>query len=73
VEDNTTPCSMFDLCARLGTNIDLCEKAGTMKIKRLEDAKRRYGGDATLARLVLLEEDVDRLRACTATIIKLLS
>ena len=73
MEDKTAACPLFDLCDRLGTRMDLCDKAGTPKYARLDEAKHRYGGDATLTRLVLLEEDVDRLRACMTTIIKLLS
>jgi hypothetical protein len=73
LEDNNVPCPLFDLCDRLGTKIDLCAKAGTAKYTRLDEAKHRYGGDATLTRLVLIEEDVDRLRACVTTIIKLLA
>jgi len=73
LEDNNSPCALLELCERLGTSIDLCAKAATPKYIRLDQAKHHYGGDATLVRLVTLEEDVDRLRACMTTIIKLLS
>jgi hypothetical protein len=73
LEDSNHPCQLLDLCERLGTSIDLCAKAATPKYTRLDEAKRKYGGDATLVRLVTLEEDVDRLRACVTTIIKLLA
>lgn len=55
MEDNNSPCALIDLCERLGTSIDLCAKAATPKYTRLDDAKHKYGGDATLVRLVTLE------------------
>ena len=39
LENNQAPCPLFDLCERLGTKIDLCEKAGTPKYVRLDEAK----------------------------------
>jgi hypothetical protein len=73
LEDKNTPCQFFELCDRLGTKIDLCTKAGTPKYIRLDEARHRYSGDAQLTRLAVIEEDVDRLRACVTTIIKLLA
>jgi hypothetical protein len=49
-------------------------KAATPKYTRLDEAKRKYySGDTFLVILVTIEEDVDRLRACVTTIIKLLA
>jgi hypothetical protein len=71
--DNPGECQFFGICERLGTKISACATAAVPKNLALEEANHRYRGDAQLARISLIEEDVDRLRACVATIIKLLA
>jgi hypothetical protein len=66
-------CAFSNLCERLGTNITACSTAATPKYKVLEQMRHTYNGDTQLARLALIEQDVDRLRACMTSIIKLLA
>jgi hypothetical protein len=73
MEYDAENCPLNALCERLGTKIDSCSRAAIPKYKTLEQMRHTYGGDAQLARLALIEEDIDRLRACTTSILKLLT
>ena len=73
MENEAENCPLNTLCERLGTRIDSCARASIPKYKTLEQMRHTYGGDAQLARLALIEEDIDRLRACTSSILKLLT
>ncbi len=73
MENGEGSCPLASLCERLGTSISSCGKATVPKNISLEAARRKYGGDAELARISMIEEDIDRLRACMATVLKLLA
>jgi hypothetical protein len=73
MENGEGSCPLSSLCERLGTSISSCNKAAVPKYVSLEEARHKYGGDAELARLSMIEEDVDRLRACMTTVLKLLA
>jgi hypothetical protein len=66
-------CAFSTLCERLGTNIASCSSAATPKYKVLEQLRHTYNGDAQLARMALIEQDIDRLRACVTSVIKLIA
>ena len=66
-------CALSNLCERLGTSIASCSTAATPKYKILEQMRHTYNGDVELARMALMEQDIDRLRACVTSVIKLLA
>jgi hypothetical protein len=66
-------CPLSPLCERLGTIKPECARASMPRFTALESARRKYNGDLQLARLDLIEEDIDRLRACVMTVLKLLA
>jgi len=66
-------CVLYNLCERLGTVDVACSKAALSKLDALESARRKYGNDAYLVRLELIENDLDRLKACMSTLLLLMT
>ncbi|HSW58600.1 MAG TPA: hypothetical protein VLH15_09370, partial [Dehalococcoidales bacterium] len=73
VDNGEGNCALKSLCERLGTSVALCSSAAAPKHKILEQMRHTYNGDAQLIRMSLIEQDIDRLRACVNTVIKLLA
>jgi hypothetical protein len=73
MENDEEKCSFYNLCERLGTNMSACSNAAAPKHKVMEQMRHTYNGDAQLIRLALIEQDIDRLRACMTSVLKLLT
>jgi ferredoxin len=73
MDNDEGACQFKNLCERLGTCIESCSTAAVSKYKVLEQMRHTYNGDVQLARIALIEQDIDRVRACLTTVIKLLS